>query len=301
MIAADNMKTGPLALLTVTPALLAGGSTNTLAAGEAPVKEILSRSVGWEVDKTTKGDVCTVESHHECGEGIALSTANPRVSNILKASAPTRTRRARASATSTSGRGATVGWTCSRRPENSFWRSARTSTALTHGNVCTKASKDVCGAGVEGTAAGQFQNIQSLSVDPSDGYLYIKEGGANQRVERYSPEGQFVWMSGKEVDKTATAIVKALEAKGETPTPAQIEAENLCTAASGDECQAGTRDETGQSAFDGLNGRQNEIAAGGPEDLLYIGDKPEGAGARSRWPVEACGAPARYREGARGR
>jgi hypothetical protein len=38
-------------------------------AAEAPVKEVLKSRFGWEVDKTTKANVCTVSSGDECQPG----------------------------------------------------------------------------------------------------------------------------------------------------------------------------------------------------------------------------------------
>src|SRR6476646_1017270 len=65
-----------------------------LAAGEAPVKEIVSGYFGWKIDATTGGNVCTVASEDQCrfaaqsGEpggfrfalGVAVNNAPSQVS-----------------------------------------------------------------------------------------------------------------------------------------------------------------------------------------------------------------------------
>ncbi len=268
----ERMKTLPLAVLASMIVML-GFMMGVEAAGawaaEAPIKEILSRSIGREVDKTTKGNVCTVASQHECGEGlpgsepgefedpegIAVQTdpANPNHGDVY------------------------VGDRGNSRVEE-FTPSGEFVLMFggevdktTKGDVCTKASNNACGAGVRGTGAGQFEGVQSLAVDPATGDVYIQEGTeSNQRVEQYTPDGVFVWMSGREVDATKTNIVKALEAKGGKPTPTQVEEENLCTASSGDECQGGVSGSNGHGQFEFDGSGQNEIAVGGPEDWLYV-------------------------------
>src|SRR6202035_5778414 len=51
-----------LAILT----MAAGGIGLGAASGAAPVKLVMSRHIGWEVDKTTGGKICVVASGHEC-------------------------------------------------------------------------------------------------------------------------------------------------------------------------------------------------------------------------------------------
>ncbi len=269
----ERMKTLPLAVLASMIVML-GFMMGVEAAGawaaEAPIKEILSRSIGREVDKTTKGNVCTVASQHECGEGlpgsepgefedpegIAVQTdpANPNHGDVYVGDR---------------GNSRVEEFT----PAGEFvLMFGGEVDKTTKGNVCTKASNNVCGAGVQGVGAGQFEEVQSLTVDPATGDVYIQEGAvSNQRVEQYTPDGVFVWMSGREVDATKTAVVKALEAKGGKPTPTQVEEENLCTASSGDECQGGVSGSNGHGQFEFDGSGQNKIAVGGPEDRLYVG------------------------------
>ncbi len=81
---------------------------------------------------------------------------------------------------------------------------------------CTEESG--CKAVLEGSGAGQFSGADGLAVD-SAGNVYVKEIN-NLRVQKFDSAGRFVAMFGGEVDKTTT--------------------ENICTAASGDECGVGT-------------------------------------------------------------
>ena len=122
-------------------------------------------------------------------------------------------------------------------------------------NVCTAA--ETCQAGVEGSAAEQFFLPQGVAVDPSSGDVYVEEAG-NVRVDKYTAAGHFVWMLGKEVNKTTKA--------------------NLCTPASepASVCGAGLRngepETTEQGAFNFAQAG-GTMAVGGPENLLYVGDE----------------------------
>jgi hypothetical protein len=128
-------------------------------------------------------------------------------------------------------------------------------------DICTAASGDTCGAGVESTVAGQIDDSFSVTVDPLSGDVYVFEDvGVGYRVQKFSPGGEFLLEIGREVNKTT---------KG-----------NLCTnteAAKGVECGAPTA--TGGSsehgAFDPgtflIGG--NVLSTGGSEDLLYVADE----------------------------
>ncbi len=54
-------------------------------------------------------------------------------------------------------------------------------------DVCTAASGDICGAGIEGTADGQFGGEAKMTVGPG-GKVYVSD---LERVQRFSPEGAF--------------------------------------------------------------------------------------------------------------
>jgi len=102
--------------------------------------------------------------------------------------------------------------------------------------VC--AAADVCKAGVSTSSGGAF-------AAPFDGYLAVVPPGApgagdvlvadpgNSRIEQFTPSGAFIRAYGREVDRYA---VEEREA-GDPVTAAE---EDLCTATSGDLCQAAT-------------------------------------------------------------
>jgi hypothetical protein len=98
-------------------------------------------------------------------------------------------------------------------------------------DLCTVVSKDECQTGQESSGNGGFNFPLSVAVDndpasPDYGDVYVADE-ENGRVQVFTANGAFVSMFGWEVNKTA---VEAHAAQAE---------ENLCTAASDDECQRG--------------------------------------------------------------
>lgn len=85
--------------------------------------------------------------------------------------------------------------------------------------------------GSTGPGAGKLNAPSGLAIDPS-GSLWVADT-ANHRIEKFNANGEFVLAFGREVNKTKT------EAAG-TETE-----KNLCTAASGNVCQAGVAGSTG--------------------------------------------------------
>ncbi len=121
-----------------------------------------------------------------------------------------------------------------------------TSSAL---QVCTA----TCFAGLSGGGSGEFSSLEGIAVDndpssPAYHAVYVYDNG-NHRVQRFSAAGAFIWMVGGGVNQSNSG--------------------NLCTAASGDICRAGT---TGFEA-----GHFNEVVAGGvavgPGGTLYVADQ----------------------------
>ncbi|MET0306450.1 MAG: hypothetical protein ABW196_09520 [Solirubrobacterales bacterium] len=127
--------------------------------------------------------------------------------------------------------------------------------------VCVAADGDICRTGQGGTAPGQFSGAspQGVSVD-SAGHVYVVDHGlpSNQRVQKFSPAGEFELMFGGGVNQG-----------GGTPAnPGDV-----CTAEhveNGDTCGAGTEGadpgEFGEWAFSG------SFIAVGPGDRVYVGD-----------------------------
>ena len=140
--------------------------------------------------------------------------------------------------------------------------------------VCV-AGADVCKGGLTGAGAGEFGNLgpQGLALD-SAGDLYVVDW-SNRRVQKFSPEGQFLLMFGGEVDKTEVALREHQEAEGEAVTVTEAQ-ENLCTAASGHQCGAGTEG-TGQGQFGqwrlgsyiAVDTKNTPEAS---DDVIYVGD-----------------------------
>jgi hypothetical protein len=176
------------------------------------------RSWGKNVDATTVGsgfEICTAASGHTCqagftgglaGEfdtpsGVATDAAgdvyvaelgNPRVQEF--------------------------------DPQRNFVRAwgkdVDATTAATGFEICTAASGDTCQGGATGGLGGEFTFPVDVAVD-SGGTVYVPDYN-EQRIQQYTPQGNFVRAWGKDVDATAAAT-----------------GFEICTAASGDTCKAG--------------------------------------------------------------
>jgi DNA-binding beta-propeller fold protein YncE len=124
--------------------------------------------------------------------------------------------------------------------------------------VCTEASD--CLAGKAGSGAGQLAGVEGIAVDndpTSSGYrsVYVFEA-TNHRVQKFSPEGEFIWMVGDGVNVTTGG--------------------DLCTKASGDTCGPGT----GGSAAGQFDDPDGDTIAVGPDGTIYVGDRVEDSGIR---------------------
>jgi hypothetical protein len=125
-------------------------------------------------------------------------------------------------------------------------------------DVCTAASGDMCTAGVKGPAGGQFANpAGGVAVDPASGDVYVVDF-SNRRIEKFGPAGEFLLAFGKEVNASKDAEVGATEAE-----------KNVCTATSGDTCQAGKAG-TGEDEF---NWAVGSFIAVGSSGSVYVGDE----------------------------
>jgi len=116
----------------------------------------------------------------------------------------------------------------------------------------------LCRRGIEGGGAGQLLRAAGIAMDPA-GDLYVFER-ANLRVQKFSPDGEFLLMFGGKVNKTK------VEAGG-----ASEEEENICTAASGDVCQAGTAGSASGSFATNLFSDAVEYSPGA--NAILVGDK----------------------------
>jgi hypothetical protein len=262
------------AIKVLTPAFLGIAIAMWLApaaarAAEAPIKEVLSGHIGWEVDKLTKGNVCTVESRHECSLGAASSEAGgfrfPSSIAVDNASGPEQSDvyvvdqgNQRVQVLTPSGSFVLMfGWDVNKTKETEGAPQAER-------NVCTAASGDVCKAGVEGAAVGQFAFPESVTIDPSTGNVFV-EDFFNWRIQEFTAAGEFILMIGKGVNGTKDSTLGAT-----------AQERNLCTAISKDKCRVGEEAPEGSTeagAFSFEQGPGELLAVGGPEGLFYVGDR----------------------------
>lgn len=235
------------------------------AKAEPPVKEIFSSHIGWEVNKVAPGDnVCSTECQaattsgepggFEFPQGVAVAPngnlyvadqGNHRVQEL-------------------SGTGQFIAMFGKEVNEDGK-------------DVCTAGEADnpgtKCRSGVESGETGGFITPHGVAIEPAgteeDVYVQDFTGWA---IDKYTQAGTFIYRIGKEVNETK---VKAVAEKGGTPTTAELEEENICTAASHDVCKAGVEREsesTERSAFNFGPG-VNAIAVVGPQHLLYVADE----------------------------
>jgi hypothetical protein len=241
------------ALVTLT--ILAGLLTQAAgvqAAPTVPIKEIETSHFGWEVDKTTKGKICTVESGDVCQHGerssepggfeysesiagassniYVLDRDNHRVQEL--------------------------------EHDGKFVLMFGRKVNKKGSDLCTAAEEGECQAGVEGTAPGQFaREPQSIAVDPTSGDVYVAEetsidGG--KRVQEFTATGQFVLEIGREVNE---------KTKGNLCTEKEVE-EKI-----GVKCTVPTVGSSPEPGAFNFSAGTNLLAVGGPEDLLYVGDE----------------------------
>ncbi len=222
-----------------------------------------SAHIGWDANKTTGANVCTVVSYDECKVSMQSTNAggfdyphsvaaDPRTGIIYVAEADS----ARIQELTSGGEFVSMfGWDVNGTEDK------RAGAAQAEKNLCTAASKDVCQAGIAGTAAGQLDTPGSVAVDPRTGDVYVLgiERG-DFRVDKLTGDGRFLWRAGKRVNETTGA--------------------NLCTAweveHAGDRCGPGlvNASESAERLAFKFSGQSGDVlAVGGPEDLLYVGDE----------------------------
>jgi NHL repeat len=132
--------------------------------------------------------------------------------------------------------------------------------------VCVPADGDICKSGLAGSGSGQFGGSMGgefLPIGP-EGIALDSSGGVyvvdltNLRVQKFSPEGEFLLMFGGDVNKT----------KVEAAAP---EAQrNLCPIDPGDVCQEGTKG-AGEGQF-GFLKHGSSIAPSPDGETIYVGD-----------------------------
>jgi hypothetical protein len=233
------------------------------ARAEGPVKLVLSSHIGGEVDKTTKGDVCTVVSRDECQPGSSGGSASSFDFPESVASAP-------------SGN-IYVGDQANHRVQEFtdtgefVLMFGEEVNATTKGDVCTeeeiKNTGANCKPGLAGTVADALSQPEGLTVDPKTKDVYVLDY-ENFRINEYTSGGQFLLMIGKEVNETEDQMSGSSEAE-----------RNLCTAVSKDTCKAGAErgvnsNERGAFAFADKAGDLLAVSGGTePENVLYVADE----------------------------
>lgn len=226
-----------------------------------PIRFAPSYHIGWEINGSSGANICTVTSKDNCRHPTVSSepggfdfpgsvAIDPRSGNLYVADISNDRIQ---ELTATGEFIAMFGWDVNETKDRS------PSATQAEKDLCTAASGDKCGAGIAGTRAEQIYDPTSVVADPNTGNIYVTELGPNEdRVDEYTADGRFVWMVGKDVNKS--------------------QRDNICTEReirqSGVRCGAGaeagtTSDEPASFKFESNLG--NLLADGGPEDLLYVG------------------------------
>jgi YD repeat-containing protein len=128
-----------------------------------------------------------------------------------------------------------------------------------------------CQQGLPGPGPGQFSYSEAgIAVGPG-GDIYVLDGtgpGGDHRVQKFDSSGNFILTFGGEVNKTKVAQREEEEANSEPITVTAAE-EDLCTAASGDTCGAGTPG-TAPGQFGAFP--EGAHVAIGPAGAVYVAD-----------------------------
>ncbi|HEY3829467.1 MAG TPA: NHL repeat-containing protein [Solirubrobacteraceae bacterium] len=254
MIVTRTRRTLPL-VIAVTVALLSTGGAQAAA---PPVKLVPDSYLGLEVNATTKANVCTVESKDACqpgtfsaapgafeySEGVAVAVEDS--SNIYVADSGNE----RIQELTDTGE-----FVLMFGQEVNATKDATPGATAVEKDICTAASKNACKAGTIGAGTGAFYSPESVAVDSVTGNIYVADY-ENHRVDEYTAGGQFLLTIGKDVNATTGG--------------------NICTAASGEICQAGVKapESTEGGAFNSTPSSGAPLAVGpAPAHLLYVGDE----------------------------
>ncbi len=122
--------------------------------------------------------------------------------------------------------------------------------------ACTQATG--CLVGLSGAGAGEIDQPSGLATD-STGDLYVVEGQPNYRVQKFDPEGHFLFMFGGEVNNTAVEKGRPTE-------------ENVCPFSGHptDICQGGTQGSTVSQL--GSTYYFNRVAVSPLDGTLFLGE-----------------------------
>lgn len=272
---AKRMKRALRIVILATTVAMSTGATCAQAT-VAPIKEILTSSIGWEVGEHG-GKVCLLAaetcqraraSHEPGGFEYPHGVTGAPNGNVYVAD----TGNHRVQELESDGKFVLM---FGREVNETAHLNGETSNE----DVCPAKAGDKCKQGVEESAPGQFSSPEGVTTDPASGDVYVAEVvyGRNgtgeltfgERVQKFTASGAFVLEIGKDVNETA-------HLNRETAN------ENVCPIKIGDKCQgpaqrlAGTTYEWGgeHGAF-----AEPRALAVGPnpakpsENLLYVGDE----------------------------
>jgi DNA-binding beta-propeller fold protein YncE len=124
--------------------------------------------------------------------------------------------------------------------------------------ICVPANGDKCKDGMPGAGVGQFQTAMGVAVD-STGDVYVAETSTSRRVQKFSPQGEFLLSFGGGVNQGGGTP----ESPGNVCTSAHIE--------NGDTCGAG-KEGSGPGEFSSPLSIRNEIAST-PDDKVWVADE----------------------------
>lgn len=123
---------------------------------------------------------------------------------------------------------------------------------------------EVAAAEVPGGFVQSEAGPNDIAVDKSDDRYVTSQN----RVVKFSPYGAFILSFGKEVDRTKVGLRQEDEAKSE-PVTVTTEQENICTAASGDDCSGEGGQGSAADQFSRAAGVSVEQASGD----VYVEDR----------------------------
>jgi DNA-binding beta-propeller fold protein YncE len=242
--------------------VLAGASHARAVLAVTPIELVPASHIGWDVNRATGGGICAVAWGAECqkgtlsgepggfaylssiavapsGELYVTDDANDRIQAFTAAGAFV----------------AAFGWDVNATEDG------RATATQAERDLCTAASGDACVAGAGGTGAGQLGYPSSVAADPLTGDVYVLDSEPDDdRVEKYTPAGRFVWTIGGHVNASRGSDICSER---------EIERAGVKCQAGAESTAAGV--EPGSFKFASHAG--DLLAAGGPEDLLYVGDE----------------------------
>ncbi len=114
-----------------------------------------------------------------------------------------------------------------------------------------------CFKGLNSATGSGAINPSAVAVDQATGAVFVTDNNSKRRVSKFTSSGEFVFMVGKNVNKTKEAEGGATQAE-----------KNICTAASGDTCGSGANG-SGANEF----GSSISTIAVSSTGIVWVGDQ----------------------------